>query len=281
MLHQICTLLEKPPLYQKMDREFWNDPYISKQMLDAHLNPDFEGASRKLDFIEKSVNWISRTVSPLRYTELLDIGCGPGIYAERFCKAGYQVTGIDFSERSIGFARESARQQGMEISYRYENYLSMNLDKCFDFCTMIYCDYGALSANDRQILMHKVYKHLKPKGKFLLDVFSMEEYRAFQEGRTWEIREGGFWRAEKYAEFCGRYKYSDNVTLEQTAVISDHDTAVYYLWNTCFTQELLRKEAQAAGFKVCDFWGDVAGSAYTKDSQTIAVLLEKEQQAVC
>ena len=39
--------------------EFWNDEYISEQMLKAHLDPEFDGASRKLDFIEKSVAWIT------------------------------------------------------------------------------------------------------------------------------------------------------------------------------------------------------------------------------
>lgn len=58
MFNNICKALEKPPLYEKTKAAFWNDEYISKQMLKAHLDPDFEGASRKLKFIEKSVDWI-------------------------------------------------------------------------------------------------------------------------------------------------------------------------------------------------------------------------------
>lgn len=44
--------LDRPPIYTKTSVKFWDDEYISQQMLEAHLNPDFEGASRKLDFIE-------------------------------------------------------------------------------------------------------------------------------------------------------------------------------------------------------------------------------------
>lgn len=121
----------------------------------AIFMPNYERASRKLEFIEKSVDWIKEIIPPSSYPLLLDIGCGPGIYAERFFKMGYQVTGIDFSKRSIDYAQNSARKQGLDITYLYQNYLNMDLDKTFDFATMIYCDYGALSAADRKIVMKR------------------------------------------------------------------------------------------------------------------------------
>ena len=73
------------------------------------------------------------------YPQLFDIGCGPGIYAERFCKQGCQVTGIDFSERSVNYAGSSVLKKGLDITYLYQNYLDMDLHKVFDFATMIWC----------------------------------------------------------------------------------------------------------------------------------------------
>ncbi|MPW26146.1 methyltransferase domain-containing protein [Alkalibaculum sp. M08DMB] len=276
MFNSISKILGRPPLYTKTEVAFWNDEHISKQMLKAHLDPEFEGASRKLKFIEKSIARIKEIVPPLDYPLIFDIGCGPGIYAEKFSQEGYQVTGIDFSKRSIDYAKKSAIQQGLNITYLYQNYLDMDLNTAFDFSTMIYCDYGALSTSDRQTIMSKVYHHLKPGGKFLFDVFSMAKYNAFQEKQIWEIcHNGGFWREDKYLELKGCYKYSDNVTLEQTSIISNGEMLSYYIWDTCFTQETLVKEAKESGFKVCEVFGDVAGSSYQKDSFTIAILLEK------
>lgn len=276
MLDSMRMALEKPPLYKKSEGAFWNDEYISKQMLKAHLDPKFEGASRKLDFIERSVTWIKELVDPICYPTLLDIGCGPGIYAERFTKEGYQVTGIDFSKRSIDYALESALRQELSITYLFQDYLQMNLKKDFDFGTMIYCDYGALSTSDRQIIMRNVYQHLKYGGKFLLDVFGTAKYESFTESQTWKFcNHNGFWREGSYLELNGLYKYPDNVTLEQTSIISDNEINTYYIWNTCFTKETLIKEVKEAGFKVCGIFGDVAGSPYNKDSFTIAILLEK------
>lgn len=276
MFNRICTALEKPPVYTKTKTAFWDDEYISKQMLKAHLDPEFEGASRKSDFIEKSVVWINQIVPPTAYPLLLDVGCGPGIYVERFAEVGYQVTGIDFSKRSIDYAQHSAQKQGLDIRYLYQDYLEMNLHAVYDFAAMIYCDYGALSTADRQVIMTKIYQYLKPGGKFLFDVFSMEKYHSFQEKQTWEVCEnGGFWRQHGYLELTGCHKYADNVTLEQVTILSHDEPTAYYLWNTHFTKELLMEEAEEAGFKVCGLFGDVAGAECRKDHLTMAILLEK------
>lgn len=273
----MISALRKPAVYTKSKAEFWNDEYISRQMLKAHLDPDFEGASRKLEFINQSVSWIRELVSPSDSPMLLDIGCGPGIYAEKFAQAGYQVTGIDFSKRSIEYARQSADENGFDISYLYQNYLNMELERQFDFATMIYCDYGALSTDDRKVLLQAIYRHLKPGGKLLLDVFSMTKYRNYQEQQNWEIcHSNGFWRKEEYVALNGYYKYPDNVTLDLITVISDEEITPYYLWNTYFTKDMLIREAGDAGFRACGFYGDVAGHAVREESETIAILLKKD-----
>lgn len=276
MNNNIINALELPAIFAKSQAEFWNDKYISKQMLKAHLDPQLEGASRTLDFIEKSVAWIKKVVTPKNYPLLLDIGCGPGIYAEKFTRVGYNVTGIDFSKRSIDYAKQSALHNKLDINYIYQDYLGMELHKSFDFATFIYCDYGALSRADRQTILNKIYHHIKPGGRLLLDVFSKKKYNDFNEKQTWNFsKDGGFWRADEYIEMKGFYKYSDNVTLELISIISDDKVTTYYLWNTYFTPESLIEEVENCGFKVCEVFSDVAGSSYSNESDTIAILLER------
>lgn len=106
---KLLQSLALPTLYQKSDTNFWDDTHISLQMLKAHLDPDFEAASRKHSFITDSAAWIATQVSPQQNLYLLDIGCGPGLYAQEFARAGYKVTGIDFSKRSIRYAQKSAK----------------------------------------------------------------------------------------------------------------------------------------------------------------------------
>ena len=103
---------------------------------------------------------------------LLDLGCGPGLYAERFANADYAVTGVDFSKRSITYANTQIQINSSNIKYYYQDYLEIDFCEEFEIITIIFCDFGALSALDRKILLNKIYKALKPNGKFILDVFS-------------------------------------------------------------------------------------------------------------
>lgn len=276
MFETIIKDLEQPSLYKETDGAFWNDEYISKQMLKTHLDPEFNGASRKLSFIESSVEWIKEVAPPANYPLLLDVGCGPGIYAEKFALAGFQVTGLDFSCRSIDYAKNSAKQKGLTINYIYQDYLAMSLNDMFDFATMIYCDYGALSTQNRKSILQSIYRRLKPGGMFLFDVFSIEKYNQFQEGETWKLhKNGGFWRDGAHIELSACYKYPDNITLEQVVIIDETGSLAYYLWNTCYSTQSLMKEVRDAGFKVCNIFSDVSGCPYEKNSSTIAILLEK------
>lgn len=276
MYNDIYKHLQRPSIYKQSDWDFWNDEHISAQMLKAHLDPDFEGASRSLIFIEQSVVWIKEAIPPSEYRKLIDIGCGPGLYAERFCKAGYEVTGIDFSKRSIDYATTSSIEQELGITYLYQDYLKMDMHNVFDFATFIYCDYGALSAENRSVILRKIYDSLRGGGKLLLDVFSLKRYNEFRESKTWEdCVNGGFWNPQKYLALNGNYKYTENVTLRQTTVITDSKIKNYYLWDCYFTKESLIREMQKVGFKIVEILGDVAGTPYTKESPTIAFLLEK------
>jgi 2-polyprenyl-6-hydroxyphenyl methylase/3-demethylubiquinone-9 3-methyltransferase len=55
---------------------------------------------------------------PFEGLRLLDIGCGGGLLCEPMARLGFQVTGVDASERNIGTAAAHAAEQGLEIDYR-------------------------------------------------------------------------------------------------------------------------------------------------------------------
>jgi len=55
---------------------------------------------------------------PFEGLRLLDIGCGGGLLSEPMTRLGFQVTGVDASERNIGTASTHAAEQGLNIDYR-------------------------------------------------------------------------------------------------------------------------------------------------------------------
>ena len=52
--------LKKPELYERTAQHFWQHPYISKQLLKAHLNPDFEGQVDELALLKNRPTGLAR-----------------------------------------------------------------------------------------------------------------------------------------------------------------------------------------------------------------------------
>ena len=64
-----------------------------------------------------------------RGSRVLDIGCGPGLFAVEFARSADHVTGLDISPRMIEHARNYARQQQVEnVSYLACDFKRAGLD---------------------------------------------------------------------------------------------------------------------------------------------------------
>ncbi|WP_041139473.1 class I SAM-dependent methyltransferase [Beduini massiliensis] len=267
---------KKPKLYQTSTKKFWDDPYISKGMLKAHLNPEVDAATRKEKFVEESVQWIRKQIPPATYPTLLDLGCGPGIYAELLSRNGYQVTGFDLSKRSIDYAKASAKEKKLDILYVEGNYVSDDFGRDYDLITMIYCDFGVLSNENRKILLKKVYQGLKSGGCFLFDVFTLEKYRGQEEYKEWSIEAQGFWREEASLILKSFYRYeAENTFLEQYIIINENETVCYNIWEHVFTLEEIKQDLKEAGFNKIEVYGDVTGKPYIDNGQTICLIAKK------
>ncbi|MCQ4638115.1 class I SAM-dependent methyltransferase [Anaerovorax odorimutans] len=267
---------KKPKLYEESSSAFWDDEHISKQMLEAHLNPDMDGASRKHAFIRRSVNWIVQYCNGGDGKKLLDLGCGPGLYTELFAGEGFYVTGIDFSQRSINYAKQRAAENQKNIRYYCQNYLDIDYTNEFDVITLIYCDFGVLPPEDRIVLLRKVHKALKQDGILILDGFTRLFLDTFEEENTVQYLEHGFWAAEPYTVIQRNSLYGDTAnTLEQYLIITETGCNCYNLWNQVYSPESLATEIEAGGFRKIEFFDDVAGKPFSGQSETICVAARK------
>ena len=102
MFEELERINERPEPFQFYTAsDLWTDEHRSKQMLSFHLNEAVDVSSRNAEFINRSVKWIVSEFNIGRDSNIADFGCGPGLYATRLAKSGANVTGIDFSKRSI------------------------------------------------------------------------------------------------------------------------------------------------------------------------------------
>jgi 2-polyprenyl-3-methyl-5-hydroxy-6-metoxy-1,4-benzoquinol methylase len=101
--------------HQQSTKALWTDPHIAKQMLKSHLDPTNDAASYRRDTIDAAVGWMSSHFHLSRGDSYLDLGCGPGNYTLRMAEKGLRVTGVDFSENSIQYAKNEAMGRDLTI----------------------------------------------------------------------------------------------------------------------------------------------------------------------
>jgi len=278
MFEELERINERPEPFQFYTAdELWTDEHTSKQMLLFHLNGDIDVSSRNTEFINRSVEWIATKFNIGTDSKIVDFGCGPGLYAARLAKRGAQVTGIDFSGRSILYAKDVAAREHLNISYVNQNYLKYETDERFDLVLMIFCDFCALSPSQRKGLLCKFYKILKPGGSVLLDVYSLAAFEQREEAATYEVNQlNGFWSPHKYYGFLNTFKYDEEkVVLDKYTIIEFDRTRQVYNWFQYFTPENLEKEFKEAGFSVKELYSDVAGIPFNRKSGEFAIIADK------
>lgn len=275
MLKEIELIQTRPEIFSQSRDSIWLDPYLSQQMLAIHLNPDSEGASRSPQFMEASVNWLLQKFPVKQYLRLLDLGCGPGLYAEKLYLAGYQVTGVDFAP-SLDYARKSAQQKNYSIDYLQENYVTWAFPTDFELILLAYCDLGVFEPTIRQKLLKKIYASLREGGVFIFDLFTPVKYQDFSELHQWELAENNFWTKEACLHLASQQKTSlANTYLDLHYLIYPNHIKEFFIWETVFTPAAIQQELVAAGFQKIQFYGDLAGEVFTENNSSFCIVAQK------
>jgi SAM-dependent methyltransferase len=251
----------------------WTEPHLSQQMLHYHLNQDTELASRPLPAIDAVVDWIDGKFN-LNGKQICDLGCGPGLYTQRFAERGARVHGLDFSASSIAYAQKTARETNSSVEYRVANYLKDPLPPGQDLVTMIYCDLCVLSPRQREVVYQKVREALKPGGSFLFDVMSMNAYEASEETSAFGRRfMGGFWAEGDYFAFQNTFKYdAEKVSLDKYTVVEAHRIWQVFNWMQYFDSSDIIAELTRNGFDAVEIAHDFANSSNGGDETHFGVI---------
>ena len=98
--------------------------------------------------------------------KILDIGCGIGRMSRYFAKQGAQVTGSDFSAKTVEIAR--AQSEGNNPSYRVESLYDLEEQDTYDLIV----SWGVVTvacrnAQELSDIAHRIHRALKPTGSLI------------------------------------------------------------------------------------------------------------------
>lgn len=129
----------------------------------AHQWWDLEGEFKTLHQINPLRLEFVKQHAKLMDQEVLDLGCGGGIFSEALVKEGAKVTAIDLAKKSLQVAKLHALEANLTINYRQISAedLAQELPEQFDVIT---CMEMLEHVPDPQSIIFSCARMLKPNG---------------------------------------------------------------------------------------------------------------------
>lgn len=107
--------------------------------------------------------------------KVLDVACGTGRHAIELEARGMEVTGIDFNGAILAVAEERAREQGVEPLFFKADMRCLSFSREFDAAYSFWTSFGYFEDESHDyVVLRRVAESLKPGGKFLLDLHTLE-----------------------------------------------------------------------------------------------------------
>jgi len=267
-----------PQPWAEGDKIPWHEPDFSRRMLLEHLSQEHDAASRRFPIIDEHVAWIHNTILGGRPASILDLGCGPGLYASRLAGLGHRCVGIDFSPASIQYARDTARLQNLPCTYVHEDVRTADYGHGYDLVMFVYGELNVFRPADALSILQKARAALTGGGRLLLEVHTFAAVRALgSKPPTWYSAESGLFLDRPY--LCLMESFWDdeeNVATERYYIVQAPAGSVtrYASSTQAYTDDGYRALLAAAGFPHTTFHPSLRGEPDRSQADLYVIVAE-------
>jgi SAM-dependent methyltransferase len=257
----------------------WNDPDFSRRMIDEHLSQEHDAASRRFQIIDGHVKWIHEQVLKGNPTRILDLGCGPGLYASRLASLGHSCVGIDFSPASIAYASEQAKEAGLDCAYVHQDIRTADYGVGYGLVMLIFGEFNVFRPEEAAGILEKAHRALAPGGFLLLEPHTFETVLKIGKGASsWYGAEAGLFADEPY--LCLKENVWDeeaSVAIERYYIVDAATGAVTRHSSTmqAYTDEGYRSLLAGCGFGKVVVYSSLGGSVGCSEGDLMGILSRK------
>lgn len=205
---------------------------------------------------------------------VLDVACGIGRHSVALAEQGLSVTGIDFNRHALDIAEQSAAAKGAtDVRFVEADMRAIDFHGTFDaaFCYFTSFGYFENEADDEEVA-RRIAKALKPGGRFLLELMSLETLAPVWQPQRWQwVDEQKTRRVleETRIDFTTSRVEADWTFIDPERVRSAHSSLRLYSCREL--GDLLRR----AGFERIECLNPVTGKPFALGARRLAIVASR------
>lgn len=130
---------------------------------------DDRGA-RSLQNVRAHCDWIQQTFASAagKPLDILDLGCGIGLYSITLAEKGHRVVGVDISPYVVADAKRSM-SKSLKCTFLVENILNFKAENKFDLVIFTYSIFNLLNKKEVAQLLTNIFCLLREGGHFYFE----------------------------------------------------------------------------------------------------------------
>ena len=258
----------------------WSNPGFSRRLLREHLAQSHDLASRRSEKIGAHVEWIHREVLSGSPTKVLDLGCGPGLYASRLARLGHRCVGIDFSPASMEYAKEQAASENLSCGYLHADIRFTEYGSGYGLAMLIFGEFNVFKPADAVRIVGKAHAALDEGGVLLLEAHTNEAVREFGlRPASWYSAESGLFSDSPHLCLQENFWDTESETVTRRYFIVDaasEEVSRYAQSLKAYTDEQYRAILENAGFADVRFHASLTGREDPSQSNLLVITARKK-----
>ncbi|UCE25173.1 MAG: methyltransferase domain-containing protein [Candidatus Zixiibacteriota bacterium] len=197
----------------------------------------------------------------------LDCPCGIGRIALPLARTGVRVTGIDITQSYLDELAGKVKKSGLKMDLHRQDMRRISLDSKFDACGNLWTSFGYFEKeSDNLLVLKKMFRALKPGGKFMLHVINRDWIMANFQANEW-YQSGDM----KVLENRG-FDYAKSISTDVWTFIgpegsSTHETAI-----RMYSYHELISMFERVGFIDIEGYGSVKGEPISRNKEQMFVI---------
>lgn len=256
----------------------WGDPEFSKRMLKEHLNPSHDKASRRPIVRSGEVAFtLEKLLTPRKVKTVLDLTCGPGLWANDLARHGLTVKGIDISPSAIDYARKMARDENLPATFLQGDIREVAFGSGYDAAIFLYGEPNAFKWEEFAQVLLKIEESLRPGGILLLEL-SPPNAMARMAGASWYTASSGLYGDFPYLALTECFYDSDNriACARHYAVdIASNKVKEYGVSYQCYAKDELGLLLQVCGLNLIEEYDSLTGQKDLENPDWHVIVAER------